>query len=82
MKKALRLVAALTFAMLIAGCGFGKNLVPVANEQPQPDRLLFDRGKQLVSDGKNGEAITLFDTLINSYPDSPFAARAKLVLLL
>jgi TolA-binding protein len=77
MKRAFLVVAGLTLLASIAGCGSGGSVEPLASGQSQPDRLLFDRGKQSLSDGKNKEAATIFQTLVNSYPDSLFADRAQ-----
>jgi TolA-binding protein len=77
MKKAFLLAAALTLVASMAGCGSGGSVEPLASGQSQPDRLLFDRGKQSLLDGKNKEAATIFQTLVNAYPDSTFADRAQ-----
>jgi outer membrane protein assembly factor BamD (BamD/ComL family) len=79
-KKALRLVVALTLAALIAGCGSGGSFVPFASERPRSDKALFDEGTRLLADKNTLDAIERFDILIKLYPDSESTGRAKLVL--
>ncbi|HEY2496924.1 MAG TPA: outer membrane protein assembly factor BamD [Candidatus Angelobacter sp.] len=54
---------------------------PLANiDSKQPDKGLFDRAMDSMKKGHYQEARTLLDTLINTYPDSEYIARAKLAL--
>src|SRR5205823_5596791 len=43
-----------------------------------PDKVLYDRAMDAMKHGKYTVARTLLETLINTYPDSEFIARAKL----
>ena len=65
--------------MLVAGCRHAKVQNPIANvDSKQPDKVLYDRAMDAMKHGKYTVARTLLETLINTYPDSEFIARAKL----
>ncbi|HEY4676440.1 MAG TPA: outer membrane protein assembly factor BamD [Candidatus Angelobacter sp.] len=54
---------------------------PLANiDSKQPDKTLFDRSMDSMKKAHYQEARTLLETLINTYPDSEYIARAKLAL--
>ena len=54
---------------------------PLANiDSKQPDKTLFDRSMESMKKAHYQEARTLLETLINTYPDSEYIARAKLAL--
>src|SRR5690242_20670516 len=56
-----------------------KNNNPLANlNSQQPDKVLFDRGEDALGHNKYDVARLTFQTLINTYPDSEYTARAKL----
>jgi outer membrane protein assembly factor BamD len=71
---------ALGFVLLmIAGCHRGKVVNPIANvNSKQPDKVLFDRAMEAMKKGKYDVARITLQTLINTYPDSEYVARAKL----
>jgi outer membrane protein assembly factor BamD len=56
-----------------------KNANPLANvDSKQPDKALFDRAEDAIKHGKYDTARITLQTLINTYPDSEYVARAKL----
>jgi outer membrane protein assembly factor BamD len=66
--------------LVVSGCHH-KVQNPLANvDSKQPDKVLFDRAMESMKKGRYSEARTLLETLINTYPDSEFIARAKLSL--
>jgi outer membrane protein assembly factor BamD len=71
---------ALGFILLaIAGCHHAKVVNPIANvNSKQPDKVLFDRAMEAMKKGKYDVARITLQTLINTYPDSEYVARAKL----
>jgi outer membrane protein assembly factor BamD len=73
--------AVLTGALLVvSGCRH-KVQNPLSNiDSKQPDKALFDRGMEALKKAHYQEARTLLETLINTYPDSEYIARAKLSL--
>src|SRR5947208_6476709 len=69
----------LAAALLLAGCHHSKVQNPIANiDSKQPDKVLYDRAMDAMKHGKYTVARTLLETLINTYSDSEFIARAKL----
>jgi hypothetical protein len=72
------LILAGIFAVLAPGCrnDNGGNKPPSLQAQT-PDKILLDRGVQSFADEKYSVAITLLQTLINTYPESPHIARAR-----
>lgn len=82
MLRKILIPAALACALLAAsGCGHHKVQNPLANvDSKQPDKGLFDRAMESMRKGHFQEARTLLETLINTYPDSEYIARAKLAI--
>src|ERR1043166_7371000 len=64
-----------------AACTNKKVVNPIANvDSKQPDKVLFDRAMDAMQHGKYDVARMTLQTLINTYPDSEFIARAKLAV--
>ena len=58
-----------------------KTVNPIANvDSKQPDKVLFDRATDAINHGKYDVARLSLQTLINTYPDSEYIARAKLAI--
>ncbi|HKD86204.1 MAG TPA: outer membrane protein assembly factor BamD [Terriglobales bacterium] len=58
-----------------------KNPNPIADlDSKQPDKVLFDRAQDAMKHGKYDVARLSLQTLINTYPDSEYIARAKLAI--
>ena len=65
--------------MAATGCTNKKVSNPIANvDSKQPDKVLFDRAMDAMKHGKYDVARVTLQTLINTYPDSEYIARAKL----
>jgi outer membrane protein assembly factor BamD len=80
-KSVFILVIALAAVMLLSSCSRKNNKVqnPLANVgSVQPDKVLFDRALDALQHRKYDVARLTFQTLINTYPDSEYIARAKL----
>jgi len=72
------LLAGLAFAL---GCTNKKSTNPLANVgSKQPDKVLFDRSMDAMKHNHFDVARMTLQTLINTYPDSEFVARAKLAV--
>jgi outer membrane protein assembly factor BamD len=70
------LLGALAFS---AACTNKKVKNPIANiDSKQPDKVLFDRSMDALKHNRFDVARLTLQTLINTYPDSEFIARAKL----
>ena len=79
MKKAF-IVLVVVLAVGLAGCSH-KNKIenPLAGiDSKQPDKVLFDRASDALEHRQYDVARLTFQTLINTYPDSEYIARAKL----
>src|SRR3569832_631431 len=75
------LIASALAAALVAatGCTNKKVSNPIANvDSMQPDKVLYDRSMDAMKHGKFDVARVTLQTLINTYPDSEYIARAKL----
>ena len=81
MVRKIAVSAVLAGALLMTGGCRHKVQNPLANiDSKQPDKGLFDRAMDSMRKGRYQESRTLLDTLINTYPDSEYIARAKLAL--
>jgi outer membrane protein assembly factor BamD len=81
MVKKILVSAALAGALLASSGCHHKVQNPLSNiDSKQPDKGLFDRAMESMKKGRFQESRTLLETLINTYPDSEFIARAKLAL--
>jgi outer membrane protein assembly factor BamD len=66
---------------LTVGCTNKKSVNPLANVgSKQPDKVLFDRSMDALKHNRFDVARMTLQTLINTYPDSEFVARAKLAV--
>jgi len=62
-------------------CTNKKVINPIANvDSKQPDKVLFDRAMDAMKHNRFDVARLSLQTLINTYPDSEFVARAKLAV--
>ena len=65
--------------MITAACSNKKSVNPLANVgSKQPDKVLFDKAMDAMKHNRFDVARMTLQTLINTYPDSEFIARAKL----
>jgi outer membrane protein assembly factor BamD len=78
-----RVIIAFSIAamLLTLGCSNKKVQNPIANvNSKQPDKVLFDRAMDAMKHNRFDVARMTLQTLINTYPDSEFVARAKLAV--
>ncbi|HEY8551821.1 MAG TPA: outer membrane protein assembly factor BamD [Vicinamibacterales bacterium] len=68
----------LACAVLASGCAAGRNRIPPGTSEP--DKFLFERGTEALNARKWLTAREFFQTLIDTYPQSPYRAEAKLGL--
>lgn len=82
MSRRVSLIASLALALLLtAACSNKKVNNPLANVgSKQPDKVLFDRAMDAMKHNKFDVARMTLQTLINTYPDSEYIARAKLAV--
>ena len=66
-------------ATLLAGClGKKKEAAPVAGTSVEPDKVLYSKAMADVKRGRYTTGRLALQTLINTYPDSEYLAKAKL----
>ncbi len=67
--------------IVFVGCTNKKVVNPIANvNSKQPDKVLYDRAMDAMKHNKFDVARLSLQTLINTYPDSEYVARAKLAI--
>src|SRR5277367_555518 len=67
--------------LLTVACTNKKSVNPLANVgSKQPDKVLFDRAMDAMKHNRFDVARMTLQTLINTYPDSEYIARAKLAV--
>ncbi|MBI3667612.1 MAG: outer membrane protein assembly factor BamD, partial [Acidobacteria bacterium] len=80
-RKPWRLVAVLLLVVVLPGCARRKKYEnPIATNSQQPDKVLFDRAISDVERSRYEVARLTLQTLINTYPDSEYLAKAKLAI--
>jgi outer membrane protein assembly factor BamD len=62
----------------LSGCFGKKQAAPVAGTSAEPDKVLYERATQDLKKSKYTVARLALQTLINTYPDSEYLAKAKL----
>jgi outer membrane protein assembly factor BamD len=71
----------LTLLLIVAGCSNKKSVNPLSKvDSKQPDKVLFDKAMDAMKHNRFDVARITLQTLINTYPDSEFIARAKLAV--
>src|SRR4051812_32439946 len=75
------LMLAAVLALSVAGCSNKHVKNPLADVgSKQPDKVLFDRAMEAMKHNRFDVARMTLQTLINTYPDSEYIARAKLAV--
>jgi outer membrane protein assembly factor BamD len=80
-RSLLWLAVSLAAALALCGC-FGRKsaAAPAAGTQAEPDKVLFDTAMNDIKKDRFDEGRLAFQTLINTYPDSEYLAKAKLAV--
>src|ERR1035438_5220623 len=79
MLRRIPIVVLLSGLVFTIACTNKKVSNPLANVgSKQPDKVLFDRAMDALKHNRFDVARLTLQTLINTYPDSEFVARAKL----
>ena len=76
------LLIAMVRAGLLTSCGFRAKKYddPITKDTKQPDKVLFDRAIDDIEHGRYEIARITLNTLINTYDQSEFLAKAKLAI--
>jgi outer membrane protein assembly factor BamD len=77
MTNILRFTAVLALAALVGACASGAGKKPPTGS-PEPDKFLFERGNENVGRKRWIVAREYYRQLVDSYPQSPYRADAKL----
>jgi len=81
MQRRVLIVVVLVTLLLTAACTNKKSVNPLANVgSKQPDKVLFDKAMDAMKHNRFDVARMTLQTLINTYPDSEYIARAKLAV--
>ena len=78
MKHLRTLSIAVLASTLLAGCLGRKKAAPIAGTSAEPDKVLYARATDDIKHGKYTVGRLGLQTLINTYPDSEYLAKAKL----
>jgi len=80
-KRPARGLAILLAATIVAAACGKKNVVTQgADTTAEPDKVLYDRAMNDIQHGKENIARFSLQTLLNTYPDSEYVAKAKLAI--
>ena len=80
MKSAKLALFSLAAVIGFVGCGKSPYDNPIANNSQQPDKILFDKSIEDIERHRYELARLTLQTLINTYPDSEYIAKAKLAI--
>jgi len=79
MRRNLKVIFLALLLALSVACSNKKAVNPLSNvSSKQPDKVLFDRAMDAMKHNRFDVARMTLQTLINTYPDSEFIAKAKL----
>jgi len=80
-RRTLYIALLATLLIITSACSNKKSVNPLANVgSKQPDKVLFDKAMDAMKHNRFDVARMTLQTLINTYPDSEFIARAKLAV--
>ena len=80
LKAGSALLLAAGLIILVQGCSFRRNRLdtPILSDSAQPDKELFDRAMADLERSRYTISRLTLQTLMNTYPDSEYMAKAKL----
>jgi outer membrane protein assembly factor BamD len=67
-------------AFLLTGCLGKKASAPVAGTSAEPDKVLYQKATEDMKHGRYATGRLALQTVINTYPDSEYLAKAKLAI--
>ena len=67
-------------ATLLGGCLGKKKAAPIAGTSAEPDKVLYGKATDDIKHGRYIVGRLALQTLINTYPDSEYLAKAKLAI--
>jgi len=78
--RTLGAAALLAATILTAGCEKKSVVAQGADTTAEPDKVLYDRAMEDIQHGRETIARFSLQTLLNTYPDSEYVAKAKLAI--
>ena len=78
--RALRVSIGCILLLAAFGCGRSPYDNPIGNNSQQPDKILFDKAIENIERHRYELARITLQTLLNTYPDSEYIAKAKLAI--
>ena len=76
-----RIICLVAFgATLLTGCFGKKAKAPAAGTSVEPDKVLYDKAMNDMKHGRYSVGRLALQTVINTYPDSEYLAKAKLAI--
>ncbi|HMD32808.1 MAG TPA: outer membrane protein assembly factor BamD [Candidatus Acidoferrales bacterium] len=78
--RAFGTVALLAATLLVAACEKKQVVTQGADTTAEPDKVLYDRAMDDIQHGRETVARFSLQTLLNTYPDSEYVAKAKLAI--
>jgi len=66
--------------LLLAACGKKQVEAKGADTSQEPDKVLYERALDDIQHGRGDEARLTLKTLLNTYPDSEYVAKAKMAI--
>jgi len=80
-RKNVFIVAVLVATLALGGCfGKKKQKQPDVGASAEPDKVLYERALDDIKHGRHAVGRLTLQTLINTYPDSEYLAKAKLAI--
>jgi outer membrane protein assembly factor BamD len=80
LKQGRIIFSAALVAMFLSGCFGKKNTAPTAGTSAEPDKVLYAKATNDLKHGHYEVGRLALQTLINTYPDSEYLAKAKLAI--
>ena len=80
MHGSFKFLTVLFLAATACRCGSGKTLAPAASGSPEAAERLYTRAMQAAAEQRYGEAIVLFETVEQTYPESRYSKPANRTL--
>src|SRR5579863_8562027 len=77
-----QLAILITVAALVSSCSFKRHKYenPITKDTKQPDKVLYDKAVNDIEHGRFEVARITLNTMINTYDQSEFLAKAKLAI--
>ena len=74
------LLGLLAASLVLASCGRRATAEAGNDSSAEPDKLLYERAMENIQDGKHEMGRLTLQTLMNTYPESEYLAKAKLAI--